>query len=157
MSGFDIAANSGFTGCLSKAGLGIGSTASELKIAAPNGAGVDYAINGIAYHAADDATVAMSAMSVQAVSTSCLYLVMLDSSGTLTTKKGVERLTASLGDNLSIQWPHCDANKCPIGGFRVDTNGSTTFTGGTTELSAAGITDTYWDFVMGIPSTPITA
>ena len=67
-----ILASSGFTGSLSSAGLGIGSTPAELSIAAPNGAGVDYAIGGYAYHLADDGTVAMSAMSVQAVSTSCL-------------------------------------------------------------------------------------
>ena len=157
MSGQDIAKNSGFTGCLSSAGLGIGSTASQLSIAAPNGAGVDYAIDGQAYHLADDATVAMSAMSVQAVSTSCLYLVMMDSAGALTTKKGVERLTASLGDNLSLQWPQPDDDKCPIGGFRVDTSASVTFTGGTTDLDAAGITDTYYNFALGIPNVPITS
>lgn len=145
---------SGFTGCLSKAGLGIGSTPAELSIAAPNGAGVDYVINGIAYHLADDATVAMSAMSVQAASTSCLYLVQLDSSGNLTTKKGTEQLTASLGDNLSLQWPAPDDDKCPIGGFKVALNSSTTFTGGTTDLDAAGVTDTYYDFAMGMPNSP---
>lgn len=156
MSGQDVNKNSGFTGALGKAGLGIGSTASELKIAAPNGAGLDYCINGIAYHAADDATVAMSAMSVQAAGTSCLYLVMLDSSGTLTTKKGTEVATSAVGVTTSLQWPQCDVDKCPIGGFRVDTDG-VTFTGGTTELSASGITDTYWDFALGIPNVPIVA
>ena len=157
MSGQDIDKNSGFTGALGKAGLGLGSTAAELKIAAPNGAGLDYCIEGLAYHAADDATVAMTAMSVQAVSTSCLYLVMLDSSGTLTTKKGVERLTAGLGANSSLQWPPCDADKCPIGGFLVDSSASVNFTGATTELSAACITDTYYDFSLGMPSVPITS
>ena len=82
---------------------------------------------------------------------------MLDSSGTLSTKKGVERTTANLGANLSLQWPPCDEDKCPIGGFRVDTNASTTFTGGTTDLSAAGITDTYYDFALGMPNTAITS
>ena len=46
MSGQDIGKNSGFTGALGKAGLGIGSTASELSIAAPNGAGLDFCIDG---------------------------------------------------------------------------------------------------------------
>lgn len=155
MSAQDILGNSGFTGCLSKAGLTIGSTPAELAIAAPNGAGVDYGIDGICYHAADDATVAMSAMSVQAVSTSCLYLVELDSAGALTTKKGNEVLTADLGVvGGSLQWPAPSEDKCPIAGFKVALDSSTTYTGATTDLNAAGITDTYWDFAMGIPLAP---
>ena len=155
MSGQDILANSGVTGCLNKAGLGIGSTPAELSIAAPNGAGVDYAIDGIAYHLADDATVVMTAMAVQAVSTSCLYLVELDSSGTLSTKKGNEILTANLGVvGGTLQWPAPSADKCPIGGFKVATNASTTYTGATTDLDAAGITDTYYDFALGLPLAP---
>lgn len=153
----DILAVGGFTGCLSKAGLGIGSTAAQLSIAAPNGAGVDYAIDGICYHKADAASVAMSAMSVQAVSTSCLYLVELNAAGTLSTKKGVERLTADVGVSASLQWPLPSEDKCPIGGFRIDTSSSATFTGATTDLDATGITDTYYDFAGGVPLAPIVA
>ena len=153
----ELLANSGFTGCFTKAGLGIGSTPAELSIAAPNGAGVDFAIDGYAYHLADDATVAMSAMSVQAASTSCLYLVELDSSGTLSTKKGKEELTADLGVSATLQWPSPSEDKCPIGGFKVALNSSTTFTGATTDLDASGVTDTYYDFMGGIPNTPVTS
>ena len=42
--------NRGGTFCLSNAGLAIGSTASQIAIAAPNGAGVDYCIKGISYY-----------------------------------------------------------------------------------------------------------
>ena len=42
----------GGTLCLSKAGLVKGST-STISIAAPNGAGVDFAIGGLLYHKAD--------------------------------------------------------------------------------------------------------
>jgi hypothetical protein len=158
MSGQDIAQNSGFTGNLTKSGLGIGSTAAELSLATPDGtSGTTYAIDGIAYYLADDATVEMSAMATQAVSTSCLYLVMLDSSGTLTTKKGTERLTADLGVTASLQWPQPDADTCPIGGFKVATNASTTFTGATTDLDDAGVTDTYYDFAHGVPLAPQVA
>ena len=158
MSGQDTLALSGQTGCFAKAGLGIGSTPAELSIAAPNGAGVDFAIDGIGYHLADDGTVAMTAMAVQAVSTTCLYLVMLDSAGVLSTKKGNEVLTADLGVvGGALQWPEPDADKCAIGGFKVTTNGSTTFTGATTNLDAAGITDVYYDFLGGIPLAPQTS
>jgi len=155
MSGQDVLNTSGFTGCLAKAGLGIGSTPAELSLAAPNGAGTDFAIDGIAYHLADDGTVVMTAISVQAVSTSCLYLVLLDSAGTLSTVKGNEVLTADLGVvGGSLQWPIPAADLCPIGGFKVALNASTTFTGATTDLDAAGVTDTYYDFAGGVPLAP---
>jgi hypothetical protein len=151
----DIMQNSGFTGVMSKAGLGIGSTPAELSTANPSGTGLEYAIDGLAYYKVDDATVAMSAMSVQAVSTTCLYLVELNAAGTLSTKKGVEVLTANLGViGGSLQWPLPSEDKCPIGGFKVALNSSTTYTGATTNLDAAGVTDTYYDFAGGIPRAP---
>jgi hypothetical protein len=146
----------GGTVCMVKAGLGIGSTPAQLSIAAPNGAGVDYCINGYAYHLADDASVAMSAMAVQADLTSCLYLVLLDSSGTLTTVKGEEELTADVTSNKNVlAWPQPTEDTCPIGAFRVDNDGGT-FTGGTTSLAAGTVTDTYYDF-FAIPDSPITS
>lgn len=147
----------GGTFCCSKAGLGVGGTATGVVIAAPNGAGVDFCIEGIMYHKADAATVAITAAAVQAVSTSCLYLVCLDSSGTLSTVKGTAVATSAVtaGDTM-LKWPEPTADTCPIGGFRIDTNASTTFTAGTTELSAAGITDTYYDFSF-MPTEGLTA
>lgn len=132
------------TFCMSMGGLGIGGTASGISIAAPNGAGVDYCINGIAYHKADAATAAITAAVVQAVSTSCLYLICLNSAGTVSSVKGVEVPTADITQGLKqLQFPMPLVNTCPIGAVRVDTDGSTTFTAGTTLFSAAGITDTY--------------
>ena len=136
----------GGTFCLSQAGLAVGSTASGVAIAASNGAGVDYCIDGVLYHLADAATVAITAAAVQAISTSCLYLVCLDASGTLSTVKGTAVLTASItAETEQLKWPDPTASTCPIGAVRVDTDDSTTFTAGTTEFSAAGITDTYYN------------
>ncbi len=145
----------GGTMCHSSAGLAIGSgDAKDLDIAAPNGAGVDYSINGISYHKADAADIAITAHTVQAVSTSCMYLVCLNTSGTLSTVKGTEVLTASITAGTDVlQWPQPVVDTCPIGGVRVDTNGSTTFTGGTTDFSAAGVTDTYYN-IMLVPDEP---
>jgi hypothetical protein len=149
---------SGLTAAMSKAGLGIGSTPAQLSTANPSGTGLEYCIDGISYYKVDDATVVMSAMSVQAVSTSCLYLVELDAAGALTTKKGKEVLTADIGVvGGSLQWPLPSADKCAIGGFKVALNASTTYTGATTDLDAAGVTDTYYDFGLGIPSAPQTS
>ncbi len=157
MSGQDVLKNSGFVGALGKAGLAVATTTTQVQIAAPNGASLDFAIDGVAYHKADTDNIAVTAHAQQAVSTSCLYLVQLDSAGALSTKKGVERLTADLGDNLSLQWPAPDADRCPIGGYKIATNASTTFTNGTTAFDAAGITDTFYDFAVGLPLAPQVA
>ncbi len=157
MSGQDILNNSGVTACYAKAGLAEGTNAATIKIVAPNGTGIDYVIHGIAYNKADTDNIAVTAHATQAVSTSCLYLVQINAAGTVSTKKGTEQLTASLGDNLAIQWPTPDADNCPIGGYKVALNSSTTFTNGTTDLGAAGVTDTYYDFIGGMPLAPQVA
>ena len=70
----------------------------------------------------------------------------------------VEVLTAELGViGGSLQWPGPSEDKCPIGGFKVALNASTTFTGATTDLDAAGVTDTYYNFAGGIPNTPVVS
>jgi len=148
----------GGTMCLSKAGIGIGGTdAKTLSIAAPNGAGVDYAINGIVYHKADAAdALAMTAAPVQADLTTCIYLVCLDSDGALSTVKGTAVLTADLtGGDAVLEWPEVPANKCAIGAVKIANSGGT-FTAGTTALSAGTVTDTYYDF-MCVPVAPLTA
>ena len=135
----------------------MGSTASQLKIAAPNGAGVDYAINGIAYHKADAATVAVTAADVQAVSTTCLYLVCLNATGTLSTIKGDEVANADVtAGSATIKWPVATSGLCPIGAFKITTDADTTFTAGTTNFSASGITDTYYD-LLSVPTAPLAS
>jgi hypothetical protein len=152
----DLLANSNFTGSVAKAGLTIGGTSTKIKIAAPNGAGVDFAIDGIGYHKADTDNIAVTAHAAQADDTTCLYLVQIDSDGTVSTKKGNEVLTADLGITNSCQWPSPDADNCPIGGYKVVTDGGT-FTNGTTALDDGTITDTYIDFLMGMPGKPQTS
>jgi hypothetical protein len=152
MSG--IHENSGFTGTLGKAGLGIGDGAKTgIGQAAPNGAGLDFAIDGIAYHKADSATnVPFSALALQADLTSCLYLVQINAAGTFSFKKGVEELTSGLTvdqPSSGLQSPAADEDNCPVGYVRIDCNG-TTFTGGTDALDKASTTDTYVDFGAGM-------
>ena len=152
---------SNFTGCLSKAGLGIAGTADRLKITAPNGAGIDYAINGIAYHAADadniDTGVPVNTdiSAVQAADTKCLYLVQLDSDGAMSVVKGKDVLTTDVTAGAGVQWPHPTDNRCPIGGVKVVTV-AVTFTLGTTNFDASGVTETYYDFAVGMPAVPQT-
>ena len=132
--------------CLSKAGLAEGTNAATIKTAAPNGAGIDYCIDGIFYHKADGDNIAMTALDAQADDTSCLYLVQINASGTISIKKGDEALTSEITDGkAALQWPDADADNVAIGGFRIDNDGGT-FTSGTTDLGAGTVTDTFYDF-----------
>lgn len=155
--GADIGANSGFTGCMTKATLAEGTNSATIKTNATDPAGVHFAIHGIGYYKANADNIAVTAHAQQAVSTSCLYLVQVNSSGTISTKKGTEQLTANLGANLSLQWPEPDADKCPLGGYKIALDASTTFTNGTTDIGAAGVTSTFYDFIGGMPKVPQTS
>lgn len=154
--GADGAGMGGQTTCFSKAGLAEGTNAATIKTAAPNGAGTDFAINGLAYHKADTDNIAVTAHAAQAADTKCLYLVQIDSSGTVSTKKGEEVLTTDVTNGKVLQWPQSDANKCGLGGYKVATV-AVTFTNGTTDHSAAGITVTYYDFGGAGPLAPVTS
>jgi len=155
-------AMSGFTGCLSKAGLGIAGTADRVKYTAPNGAGTDFAINGICYHVADgdniDTGVPVNTdiSAVQAADTVCLYLLQLDSAGALTVVKGEDVLSTDVTKGKAIQWPRPGVNRCPIGGVKVVTV-AVTFTLATTDFSASGVTETWYDFAGGMPNYPQTS
>jgi hypothetical protein len=151
----------GATFCASKAGLAIGDGAKTgtNSFAAANGAGIDFCIDGIGYHKADAATVApFTAAAVQPVLTKCLYLVQIDSAGTITTVKGTAVLTADLtAGNKVLQWPQPAAGKCPVGAVKITLASTATFTAGTTALDATNVTATYYDFVGGMPSAPLTS
>lgn len=146
----------GGTVCLSKAGLAEGTNSATIKTNAPNGGGTDFAINGKLYYKADTDNLAVTALALQADLTTCLYTVALDSGGNVTVTKGTAALTANLTAGLvGLTFPEPAANCCPIGGFKIVTSGGT-FTAGTTDFSASGITATCYDF-MAIPDAPIVA
>jgi len=150
--------STGGTACFSKAGLAEGTTSATIKTAAPNGAGTDYAILGLGYHKVDTDNIAVTAHTVQATETTCLYLVQINSSGTVSTKKGDEVSTTELTEGRAVlKWPKPDDSKCPIGGYKVAVATSYTYTNGTTDHSATGMTVTYYDFVGGMPQSPLTA
>ena len=86
----------GGTLCLSKAGLAEGTNANTIKTAAPNGAGVDYVINGVLYHLTDADNIAMTALAQQAELTTCIYLVCVNAAGDVSIVKGTEVTTADI-------------------------------------------------------------
>ena len=150
----------GGTFCLSRAGLAIGDGAKTgtNSFAAPNGAGVDFSIDGILYHKADAATVApFTAGTVQPVLTKCLYLVCIDSGGTITTVQGTPVLTADLvAGNAVLQWPKPSASVCVVGAVKITLASTATFTPGTTALDASNVTATYYN-LSRVPAAPLTS
>ena len=142
----------GGTFCLSKAGLAEGTNANTIKTAAPNGAGTDFAIKGVLYHKADTDNIAMTALTIQPALYTCLYLVQIDNAGTVSMVKGTQILTANVG-LVPLNYPELTADCCPVGIIRIITASGYTFTSGTTDLSATGITATYED-VFAIPDAP---
>lgn len=147
----------GGTFCLSKAGVAIGGTATKVKTAAPNGSGTDFVIKGILYHLADTDDFWTLSGSVLAVSSSVIYLLCVNAAGTMSIVEGDAVLTANITSGYtSLKWPQPGESVCPLGAVRVDTNASVTFTPGTTNLSAAGVTDTYYD-LFALPDTDLTS
>jgi len=90
--------------------------------------------------------IAMTACAEQAAETFCYYLVSINAAGTVTVTKGTD-------DTYSL--PATPSGSVPIGAFKIVTAAATTFTSGTTDLSAAGITDTYYDIDCGITTSLI--
>lgn len=121
--------------CFGPAGLAEGTNANTLQVATA----FNYRIGNLIYTKAITDNIAMTALAVQAVSTFCKYLVSINAAGTVTLTKGTEVAT-----DASVL-PAVPASNCAVGYINVATDGSTTFTSGTTDLGAAGITDTYVD------------
>jgi hypothetical protein len=148
----------GGTQCFSKAGLAISASPTHYLQAAPNGAGVDYAINGIMYHIADSADITPTAAAAQGLLSTCIYLVCGNTSSALVTVKGVAKLNADLtAGNAVLDWPTPAVDTCPIGAIKVQTLTSGDFTMGTTALTpAATLAVTYYDLTL-LPAAPLTS
>lgn len=127
-----------------KGGLAEGTNAATIKTVAA----VDYCINGLMYSKAITDNIAITAGSVQAISTFCKYLVSIDAAGTVTTTAGNVAASAALA-----LVPDLPASSAPLGYFQIATDGVTTYTPGTTDNGAAGITDTYQDMSSMVKSS----
>jgi hypothetical protein len=130
------------------AGLAEGTNANTFKTVNA----VSYTIDGQLYTKGATDNITFTATAQQAISTFCLYLVSINSGGTVTVTKGTE-----VGTDIAVL-PALPASSAPLGWIKVATDGATTFTGGTTDLGAAGITDTYGDIsVMNTGASASTA
>lgn len=144
-AGANMALNSG--------ALAEGTNAATIKTTAD----VVYMVDGQFYTLSTADNIAVTACETQAESTTCIYLLTVDAAGTVTTTKGREVLTADLAKGSdSLQFPTPPADEAVIGFITVICAAGYTFTAGTTDLGATGITDAYYDCGM-LPSMPRTA
>ena len=131
--------------CFTKAICAIGSNAAKIKTTTNT---VQYSIDGQIYEkAATDDLFVFTDTAVQPVSTTCFYALCLDASGTASIVNGTPVLTASITAGTEFAYfPEVADTLCVVGGVKVVTDSTHTFTPGTTALSAAGITDEYFNF-----------
>lgn len=168
----NLSQNSGATLCLATAGLAEGTNANTIQIAN----NVTFTIDGRFYAKSATDNIAISyagptvyqasAGGVQAVNgtftggvngSTRLYLVCLSTGGALSIVPGPIVDTAELtGGRIGLQFPDAPTGVCPIGALRIDLTAGTAFTPGATDLSAAGVTDTFYN-LMDVPANPLTA
>jgi len=123
-------------------GLAIGSTTTSFQTANT----LQFSIAGINYSkTASDSPVLTAAQ--QAAATYALYLLSINSAGTMAVTKGAEVAT----DTAVL--PALPASSAPFGSIKIATAGATTFTFGTTALNASGVTATYYN-LSSMPSGP---
>lgn len=137
---YDLLRNVVLNCAMGACGLAEGTNANTLQVAAA----FSFNINGQLYSKAITDNIAMTACTEQAISTYCEYLVTIAANGTVTVTKGTE-----VGTDTAVL-PAKPASCAVIGSFKIATDGSTTFTSGTTDLGAAGITETFKDLMFGV-------
>jgi hypothetical protein len=129
--------NSGFQS-LTAAGLAEGTNANTYKTVNT----LAYTINGVfkSKGATDNIAMTSTAGTVPP-SSAALYAVWIDTSGTLSNTRGP---VVAAADPCPVP-TQTTANVALVGLIKVVTDASTTFTPGSTDLGAAGVTDTYFD------------
>ena len=129
--------------CFGKALLAISAAATKVKTVTNT---IAYTIDGQIYTLAPTDNIAFTNLIIQPVSTTCYYAVVVDAAGTPSIINGTPVLTSSItaGTDKAL-FPEGPSTQCIIGGIKVETDSTHTFTPATTELSAAGITDTYYN------------
>jgi hypothetical protein len=128
--------NSGFVS-LTAAGLAEGTNANTFKTVNT----LTFTNNGVFKSLAATDNLTFSTGTALANSQACLFGVWVNTSGTVTTTQGP--IVAS-GDPCPVP-AQATANTTLVGLIKVATSSSATFTPGSTDLSATGITDTFYD------------
>ena len=144
---YNLYDNAGFTGTLGNPTvIESAGTANEMSHSA-----FPYAIAGIAYTKGADTDFPFSSGHTSlAAGESCIFLLQVDSSQNITTKQ------SNIEKNDSgevLVWPKPDAGKCAFAALKVRCNGAAVFVPNTTDLGAANVVDTFYNFAAGGPAT----
>lgn len=168
----NLSLGSGLTMALNSGGLAEGTAANSIQIATA----INYIIDGRFYSKAitDDIAISYSgpavyqaaAGGVQNVNGSFtggvngstrIYGIYLSTAGAVSILPGPIVDSAELAaGRVALNWPDVPAGVCPIGGLRIALTAGTTFTPGSTDLSASGVTDTFYNLA-DMPANPLTA
>jgi len=129
-------ANSGFLS-LTAAGLAEGTNANTFKTANT----LTFTNNGVFKSKAATDNLTFSTGTALAASQACLFAVWISSGGTVTTTQGP---IVAAGDPCPVPTAAA-SNLTLVGLIKVTTSSAVTFTPGSTDLSATGITGAYYD------------
>jgi hypothetical protein len=138
-------ANSGYLS-LTAAGLAEGTNSGTFKTVNT----LTFTNNGVFKSKAATDNLAFSTGTALAASQACLFAVWINTSGTVTTSQGP--IVAS-GDPCPVP-SQSIANTTLVGLIKVTTSSAATFTPATTDLSASGITDEFYD-CMDMPGSAL--
>jgi hypothetical protein len=129
-------ANSGYLS-LTAAGLAEGTNANTFKTANT----LTYTSNGVFKSKSATDNLTFSTGTALAASQACLFAVWITSGGTVTTTQGP---IVTSGDPCPVPG-QTTAGTTLVGLIKVTTSSAVTFTPGSTDLSATGITPAYYD------------
>ncbi len=143
--------------CLTSAGLAEGTNANTYQIVRA----FDARINGRAIRKGATDNIAFAAftgtsLAAQSAGTIAAYFFMMDAAGTVTVIQSAIRVRPGLAAYEAgvWEWPDRDNFVC-IGALTVRTNGTATFTAGSTDLGATDVVDTFIDAVPNVTAKPI--
>lgn len=128
--------NSGFVS-LTAAGVAEGTNANTFKTTNT----LTFTNNGVFKSKAATDNLTFSTGTALAASQACLFAVWINTSGTVTTTQGP---IVAAGDPCPVP-AQATANTTLVGLIKVTTSSSGTFTPGSTDLSASGVTGAYYD------------
>jgi hypothetical protein len=129
-------ANSGYLS-LTAAGLAEGTNSGTFKTVNT----LAFTNNGVFKSKAATDNLTLSTGTALAASQACLFAVWINASGTVTTTQGP---IVAAGDPCPVP-SQTTAGVTLVGLIKITTDSSTTFTPGTTDFSASGITDAFFD------------
>lgn len=129
-------ANSGYLS-LTAAGLAEGTNSATFKTTNT----LAFTNNGVFKSLAATDNLVFSTGTALGNSQACLFAVWVNASGTVTTTQGP---IVAAGDPCPVP-SQTTANVTLVGLIKVTTSSAATFTPGTTDLSASGITDAFFD------------